>query len=119
MDSSTPSIVIQWLELRDKKLKLESELDSIKEEMDKLKSQIASEIFHNKPGEYKIVDFSIPGICPVLRYQIVSASRIDTKALKEQYPRLYETLLVRYEYDRLTVEFGHSGSNKSKNEEEE
>lgn len=116
MDGRTPAIVLKWLELRDKKLKLESELDSIKEEMEKLKAQIASEVFHNKPGEYKIVDFSIPGICPVLKYQIVSSTRIDTKALKQQYPKLYEALLIRYEYDRLTVEFGHSEKGTVKEE---
>jgi Mlc titration factor MtfA (ptsG expression regulator) len=107
-NTKIPPIVRKWLELRDRKMALQKELNEIQEELEKLKQQIAEEIFHRVPGVFplELSEFAaLNATGPCLRYRIITSHRLDEKALKEQYPKIYQTFLIQYQYDVLTIEF--------------
>ena len=93
LDESLESDALRWLEIENEKKNLEDsikpDLEALKSEQEELKAKIGLALMDNKNGvletESAVYSFS---------FDFKSSRRIDSKALKENYPGIYSEVYV-------------------------
>lgn len=95
-------LIQQWRELKKEAYLAQKRHEQLQAQLTQLKERVIEEVFKGEPGEIPLEEDDKSVTCLV--HNIRSSKRLDSKALKEAVPSIYEKFQISYTYSVLSEE---------------